>query len=312
MLKRLAPDGAAAPDLAAFPAFVDPGSHAPLHPSADGALLTEPSSGAQYPLHKTIADLRHPQPAPEVVQIAKFDRPMAAVAQAYLDWTFRAFGGDETVTRSYIIDKLDLRADAVVLDNCCGSGATTRLLQDRLPQGVLCNGDVSLELLQHAVDRAAASAAGTTCRTVWFAANALNLPFADNSFDAVLSIGGFNQFGDAPRAIAEMTRVTRRGGRIVIVDEGFAPWLRHTLTGQMVLNDNPLMAHEPPIAHLPDVAQEVRVEWLLGQAYYCLDFRVGDAPPAIDIDLPHVGLRGGSMRSRFEAAMTARREEGPS
>ena len=45
------------------------------------------------------------------------------------------------------------------------------------------------------------------------------LPFADGSFDAVLSVGGFNFYSDPQCALKEMARVTRPGGRIVVADE---------------------------------------------------------------------------------------------
>jgi SAM-dependent methyltransferase len=45
------------------------------------------------------------------------------------------------------------------------------------------------------------------------------LPFADASFDAVLCVGGFNFFSDPLKALNEMARVTRPGGRIVVADE---------------------------------------------------------------------------------------------
>lgn len=46
-----------------------------------------------------------------------------------------------------------------------------------------------------------------------------DLPFADRSFNAVLSIGGFNYFNDPERSLREMARVVRPGGTIVISDE---------------------------------------------------------------------------------------------
>ncbi|SOC15208.1 class I SAM-dependent methyltransferase [Rhodobacter maris] len=303
------PDTAVMQDDALLPAYLDPVHHAPLQTGADGASLIEPVSGAVYQIENGIADLVHPRPRADDPELPRFDRPLYAVEEAFLKWTFRAFGSDEAELRARVVDKLDLAPDAVVLDNACGTGANTRLLQARLPRGILYNTDLSMELLAHGADRLAAEGPGTGCRTIWCGANALYLPFADKSFDAVLSTGGFNQFGDPVRAIAEMTRVTRTGGRIVIVDEGYAPWLRPTLTGQMVVNDNPLMAYDPPIAALPDVAQEVRVEWMLGNAYYCLDFRVGAAPSPVDLDLPHEGLRGGTIRSRFAAAQQRRAAE---
>ncbi len=296
---------------AAIPPFVDPLNRKPLHSGGDGASLFEPSTGNVYPLREGIPDLVHPRRASAGFDPQRFDRPFPLVTELALKWTFRAFGGEEVQLRSRVLDKLELKPDAVVLDKCAGTGATARLLQDRLPRGVLCNGDLSMELVLHAVQKAAGEDKGSTCRTMWFGANALHLPFADDSFDAVVSIGGFNQFGDAARALAEMTRVTRPGGRIAIADEGYAPWLRHTMTGRMVLNDNPLMAHMPPLEHLPEVALDVRLEWMLGNAFYCLDFKVGEAPPFVDLDLPHEGLRGGTMRSRYKSSSPATEERGP-
>lgn len=45
------------------------------------------------------------------------------------------------------------------------------------------------------------------------------IPFADHSFDAVLSVGGFNFYSDPEKALQEMARVARPGGRIVVADE---------------------------------------------------------------------------------------------
>jgi SAM-dependent methyltransferase len=45
------------------------------------------------------------------------------------------------------------------------------------------------------------------------------IPFSDRSFDAVLSVGGFNFYSDPQMALSEMARVTRPGGTIVVADE---------------------------------------------------------------------------------------------
>ena len=54
-------------------------------------------------------------------------------------------------------------------------------------------------------------------RLAW--AEAESLPFADSTFDACYSIGGFNYFRDHAQALAEMARVTRPGGALVVADE---------------------------------------------------------------------------------------------
>jgi SAM-dependent methyltransferase len=54
-------------------------------------------------------------------------------------------------------------------------------------------------------------------RVAW--AEAEHLPFADATFDACWSIGGFNYFSDHESALRELRRVTRPGGPVVVADE---------------------------------------------------------------------------------------------
>ena len=50
-------------------------------------------------------------------------------------------------------------------------------------------------------------------------AEAEALPFADATFDACWTVGGFNYFADHEAALREMRRVTRPGGTVVVADE---------------------------------------------------------------------------------------------
>jgi SAM-dependent methyltransferase len=58
------------------------------------------------------------------------------------------------------------------------------------------------------------------------------LPYRDESFDACLSVGGFNYYGDHAAALREMRRVTRPGGTIVVADE--ATWLQRCGIGHIL------------------------------------------------------------------------------
>ncbi|RIK36345.1 MAG: hypothetical protein DCC55_27555, partial [Chloroflexi bacterium] len=63
-------------------------------------------------------------------------------------------------------------------------------------------------------------------------ANALALPFADNTFDAVWANGVLHATGDTPRAIQEARRVLKPGGRAIISHFYRKPswmYLLHTL-----------------------------------------------------------------------------------
>jgi SAM-dependent methyltransferase len=67
-------------------------------------------------------------------------------------------------------------------------------------------------------------------RLAWAEGEAL--PYRDESFDACLSVGGFNYYGDHSAALLEMRRVTRPGGTIVVADE--ATWLHRCGIGHIL------------------------------------------------------------------------------
>jgi hypothetical protein len=98
-----------------------------------------------------------------------------------------------------------------------------------------------------------------------------------------------------------MTRVVRPGGKVVVGDEGIAPWLRRRLHGRILIRTNRLYKHRPPLELLPVDVREVRLQWLLGDAFYLIDYRVGDGPLEMDIDLP-MPRKGDTLRSRFYGA----------
>ena len=54
--------------------------------------------------------------------------------------------------------------------------------------------------------------------------DALNLPFEDNSFDAVTISFGLRNVNDTSRALAEMYRVTKPGGRLVVCEFSQPTW----------------------------------------------------------------------------------------
>lgn len=114
-----------------------------------------------------------------------------------------------------LIDFLAPRAGARILDVGCGSGALDRLLAERLDAASTIDAvDVNAFLLREA--QALAEANGLGARIRFSAGSAEALPFPDNSFDCVFSVTVLEEC-DAAKAIAEMTRVVRPGGRVGIV-----------------------------------------------------------------------------------------------
>jgi arsenite methyltransferase len=99
-----------------------------------------------------------------------------------------------------------------VVDVACGSGASALLLAREL--GCVT---VGVDLGARAIEQARrATHDGERARFLLGDAEALPLP--DASFDVALSECSLCTFPDKPRAIAEMARVVRPGGRIAIAD----------------------------------------------------------------------------------------------
>ena len=102
-----------------------------------------------------------------------------------------------------------------VLDVACGPGNSTRLLADEF--GATVTGvDYSEPLLQTA--RQISAAAGLSQRVDFQHADAQQLPCADQEFDVVFCECALCTFADAPRALAEMLRVLKPGGRLALSD----------------------------------------------------------------------------------------------
>jgi len=97
------------------------------------------------------------------------------------------------------------------LDVACGTGDLAIELARRVgPSGTVVGSDFSEAMLE----RARAKSSGVR----WEWANALELPYADGEFDAATVGFGARNFSDLDRGLAEMARVVRPGGRVVVLE----------------------------------------------------------------------------------------------
>jgi len=261
----------------------------------EGALVSP--SGAVYSIRGGVPDFTYPeelQPSDE-----EFLRKYEGGAQQYdvgLQWLFRSFFLNQESVRAAMVARLELQPGARVLEVGCGTGKDTLHIARALAgSGELFAQDISPAMLAIAKTETAEAAVPIE----FSVGNAAYLPFADGQFDAVFHFGGINEFGDITRALAEMTRVTRIRGKVVVGDEGIAPWMRDRPFGQILINANPLYRHTPPLAMLPEAARDVHLNWIIANAFYLIDYRVGEGPPAVNLDLPIPG-KGDTLRSRFD------------
>jgi demethylmenaquinone methyltransferase/2-methoxy-6-polyprenyl-1,4-benzoquinol methylase len=117
--------------------------------------------------------------------------------------------------RARAADLAALRPGDRALDVATGTGDLALELATRVgPEGEVVGCDFAEEMLTRA--RAKAAGAPAPVRFEW--ANALALPYDSASFDAATAGFGVRNFADLGRGIAEMARVVRPGGRVVILE----------------------------------------------------------------------------------------------
>ena len=106
-----------------------------------------------------------------------------------------------------LVDRVASQSLARVLEIAAGTGVVTRKLASVLPESVSI---VATDLNQAMLDLA--SEVGTKRPVEWRQADAMQLPFEDSVFDAVVCQFGVMFFPDKSKAFSEARRVLRAGG----------------------------------------------------------------------------------------------------
>lgn len=127
--------------------------------------------------------------------------------------------GQDRLWRRAVARAVDAAPGELVLDLAAGTGTSTEVFAAAGARSVAC--DFSLGMLRVGAERRGGVAVdGVT----FVAGDALRLPFADAAFDAVTISFGLRNVVDADHALAEMRRVTKPGGRLVICEFGQPVW----------------------------------------------------------------------------------------
>lgn len=169
-------------------------------------------------------------PGPPEQQSVYVMRDMFRKIAPRYDFISRAFSfGMDRRWKSVAVARASLPENAVVLDLASGTGDFSQLVLSRHPSARSIAVDLTDGMLhiarQHGVKEIAC-------------ADAAALPFADNSFDAVLVGYGLRNFPNLEGAIREIERVTRPGGLMVSLDFFLPenPVLREVYLGYLYAN----------------------------------------------------------------------------
>jgi demethylmenaquinone methyltransferase / 2-methoxy-6-polyprenyl-1,4-benzoquinol methylase len=221
--------------------------------------------------------------------------------------------GQDRWWRKVVAKAVGARAGEVVLDLAAGTGTSSVTFTATGAACVAC--DFSLGMLQAGMSRLgaqgeqarSASPAGlaspaTPAGPVRFVAgDALRLPLRDASFDAVTCSFGLRNVADPDAALAEMFRVTRPGGRLVICEFGHLPSRRlDAIYGRYLM------------AALPAVARRLSPA---GDAYQYLAESIRDWPDRAELARRIAGAGWTAVRWRdltlgVVTVHTARRQSG--
>jgi len=123
--------------------------------------------------------------------------------------------GLHRVWKAYTVNVARVRPGDRVLDLAAGTGDLTRSFARQAgPQGVVVHTDINLSMLKVGRDRLIDD--GLNLPTV--ACDAEKLPFPDGSFDLVCVAFGLRNMTHKERALIEMNRVLRPGGRLLVLE----------------------------------------------------------------------------------------------
>ena len=157
-----------------------------------------------------------------VAPVTELSTIKARQRAAWSTGNYAVVGTTLQIVGESLAEALDLRADERVLDVAAGNGNASLAAARRFCD--VTSTDYVPALLESGKARAAAE--GHAMK--FLEADAENLPFANASFDVVMSTFGVMFTPDQDRAAKEMLRVCRPGGRI-----GLANWTPESFIGQV-------------------------------------------------------------------------------
>ena len=135
-----------------------------------------------------------------------------AIAPSYELVNRLASAGQDARWRRMMVRTAEIRPEDCLLDIACGTGDVARAFAAAQPAPARITGaDFALEMLRLALPRSSE-------RLSWCQADALHLPFADESHTLVTCAFGIRNFQDLETGLREMHRVLRPGGRAIILE----------------------------------------------------------------------------------------------
>ena len=144
------------------------------------------------------------------IQDPKYVRDaFARIADRYVTTNHVLSLGTDILWRRKVARMVRRWKPLTILDVASGTGDLALEMQEACPEAKVIATDFCAEMLEHAKQRGMRDT---------LVADALNLPYEDGSFDVVTVAFGLRNMADYAAAIAEMRRVLRPGGHLLVLD----------------------------------------------------------------------------------------------
>lgn len=136
------------------------------------------------------------------------------------DWVYRIYLNK---TLSVAIDALRPDGRERILDVACGTGELEKRVMSVYPAQAIVGVDLTDAMLVRARTKLAAFP-----HVVFHQGSSKALPFADNTFDCVITCSAFHYMRQPDRVVAECARVLTPNGRFIMID-----WTRDAWQGRV-------------------------------------------------------------------------------
>ena len=167
-----------------------------------------------YPAHMSQSLTSQTQPEADRIR-QLFDRIAPQYDQMNQDMSF----GLHQVWKRMAVSWSGVAVGMHCLDVCCGSGDLALLLARKVGEtGQVTGADFAVEQLAIAAQKTKQNNPYLQDRLTWTEADALALPFDDNSFDAATMAYGLRNLTNIPQGLSELHRVIKPGAKVAILD----------------------------------------------------------------------------------------------
>lgn len=173
-------------------------------------------------------------------------------------------GGQDTRWRKIVIQRAELPPNALILDLGAGTGDLAREATIQRPNSHVIAADFSLPMMRIGQQK------HPSPNISWNAADALHLPFPDNTFSAVISGFLLRNVTNLPQSLTEQYRVLKPGGSFVSLDttkptpNPFSPLIKFYMRKVIPALGRALTGQEEAYTYLPHSSENfLRAEKLV-------------------------------------------------